>query len=308
MSASFSTLAFSSAVTIAAALSPQGLQAAQPSHQQIHIVDARQKAIDFDGPVQRIVTLQPSFTEAICALGACDRLVGVDRFSTWPEGVRNLPKVGSLRDPDIERILALKPDVVLVRPNHRLDEKLEKLGIKVLTLNAQTHGDVAQELEVLALLLGKQDEGRKIWQKTARGLAQHRQSMPQEWLGKRVYFELHSGMAAAGQRSFIGQTLQALGLENIAGADLPMYPKLSPEYVVRANPDVVITMADMLEPQPSERPGWGRLAAIQNQRLCRIPNANYDVMVRPGPRIDEAARQIVECLQKLSPPNQAPKR
>ena len=132
--------------------------------------------------------------------------------------------------------------------------------------------------------------------------------MPQEWLGKKVYFELHSGMAAAGQRSFIGQTLQALGLENIAGADLPMYPKLSPEYVVRANPDVVITMADMLDPQPSERPGWVRLAAVQHQRLCRIPNANYDVMVRPGPRIDEAARQIVECLQKLTPPKQTQKR
>ncbi len=303
MSASFSSLAFSSAVSIVAAAAHPGLQAAQPSGQQIHIVDARQKAVVFDGPAQRIVSLQPSFTEAICALGACDRLVGVDRFSTWPEAVKGLPKVGSLRDPDIERILALKPDVVLVRPNHRLDDKLEKLGIKVLTLNAQTHGDVAQELEVLSLLLGKQEEGKKIWQKTAQGLEKHRQAMPQAWLGKRVYFELHSGMAAAGQRSFIGQTLQALGLENIAGLDLPMYPKLSPEYVVRANPDVVITMAEMLEPQPADRPGWGRLSAVKDQRMCRIPNANYDVMVRPGPRIDEAARQIVECLQKLTPPS-----
>ncbi len=303
MSDYLASLAVSSAISVVAALSPVGGQAAVASSKTpLKVADARQKTVVFDAPVQRIVSLQPSFTEAICALGACDRLVGVDRFSSWPEQVAGLPKVGSLRDPDMEKILALKPDVVLVRPNHRLDEKLEKLGIKVLTLNAQTHGDVARELEVLSTLLGRPGEGTRLWRQTQQGLARYRQAMPREWLGKKVYFELHSGMAAAGELSFIGQTLQSLGLVNIAGADLPMYPKLSPEYVVRANPDVMITMADMLAPQPTERPGWGRLNALQSQRHCRIPNANYDVMVRPGPRIDEAARQIVQCLQKLPPP------
>ncbi len=268
----------------------------------IQIKDARQKSISFDKPVQRIVSLQPSFTEAICALNACDRLVGVDRYSSWPAQIGNVPKVGSLRDPDLEKILALKPDVVLVRPNHRLDEKLESLGIKVITLNAQTYSDVERELEVLAILLGKPGEGARLWQQTGRRLEQFRTNMPPEWIGKKVYFELHSGMAAAGELSFIGQTLQRLGLVNIASRDLPMYPKLSPEYVVRANPDVVITMADMVAPQPTERQGWSGINAVRHQRHCRIPSDNFDVMVRPGPRIDEAARQIVQCLQRLTPP------
>ena len=307
MSDYLSSLAISSALSVVAAVTPSGLQAAGSAGKPIQVMDARDKTTVFNAPVQRIMSLQPSFTEAICALGACDRLVGVDRFSSWPLSVADLPKVGSLRDPDIEKILSLKPDVVLVRPNHRLDEKLERLGIKVLTLNAQTHGDVARELDVLSALLGKPGEGAKLWAQTKRGLERYRQAMPREWLGKTVYFELHSGMAAAGKQSFIGQTLQSLGLVNIVGSELPMYPKLSPEYVMRANPDVLITMADMRDPQPTERPGWAALTALQNRRFCRIPNANYDVMVRPGPRIDEAARQIVECLQKLTPPGEAKK-
>ena len=80
-----------------------------------------------------------------------------------------------------------------------------------------------------------------------------------------------------------------------------MYPKLGPEYVVRANPDVIITMADMPVPPP-KRQGWSSIAALRNQRYCRIPNAEFDALVRPGPRIDEAARRIVQCLRQLPLP------
>ncbi|MFT3815330.1 MAG: helical backbone metal receptor [Acidovorax sp.] len=291
-------LALSSAISVAAAPAQAAPQAG------LQLVDARHKSIAFAQPVQRIVSLQPSFTEAICALGGCDALVGVDRFSVWPQQTAFIPKVGSLRDPDIERIVALRPDVVLSRPGHKVDDRLESLGVKVLTLNAQTYDDMAQELEMLAVLLGRPGAGTRLWQQTSERLAALRRQVPPQWQGKKVYFELHSGMAAAGEASFIGQTLHSLGLVNIAGRDLPMYPKLSPEYVVRANPDLIITMADMPVP-PSERQGWNRIAALRNNGYCRIPNADFDLLVRPGPRIDEAARQIVQCLQQLSQPDAA---
>lgn len=295
MSDYLKALALSSAISLAAApvqAAPQG---------SLQLVDARQRTVAFSQPARRIVSLQPSFTEAICALGGCEALVGVDRFSTWPQQAASLPKVGSLRDPDIERIVALKPDVVLARPGHKVDERLESLGIQVLTLNAQTYDDMARELEILAALLGRPGAGTLLWRQLQERLAVQRREMPREWQGKKVYFELHSGMAAAGEASFIGQTLHSLGLVNIAGRDLPMYPKLGPEYVVRANPDVIITMADMPVP-PTERQGWSGIAALRNQRNCRIPNAEFDALVRPGPRIDEAARRIVQCLRQLPPP------
>ncbi|MGE8321309.1 MAG: ABC transporter substrate-binding protein [Comamonas sp.] len=295
MSDYLKALALTSALSLATApaqAAPQGT---------LQLTDARQRNVEFARPARRIVSLQPSFTEAICALGGCEALVGVDRFSTWPPQAAALPKVGSLRDPDIERIVALRPDLVLARPNHKVDERLESLGIRVLTLNAQTHEDMARELEMLAALLGRPGAGARLWQQTQQRLDALRQEMPPQWRGRKVYFELHSGMAAAGEASFIGQTLRSLGLVNIAGRDLPMYPKLSPEYVVRANPDVIITMADMPVP-PADRQGWSRLAALREQRHCRIPNAEFDTLVRPGPRIDEAARRIVQCLRELPPP------
>lgn len=295
MSDYLKALALSSAISL---INPPVQAAPQGA---LQLVDARQKSIVFARPVQRIVSLQPSFTEAVCALGGCDALVGVDRFSSWPQQAAAIPKVGSLRDPDIERIVALRPDVVLARPNHKVDERLESLGIKVLTLNVQTYDDMARELETLAVLLGRPGAGARLWRQTRERLEAERRRMPPQWQGKKVYLELHSGMAAAGEASFIGQTLHSLGLVNIAGRELPMYPKLGPEYVVRANPDLIITMADLPVPL-TERQGWSRIAALREQRHCRIPNADFDVLVRPGPRIDEAARQIVQCLRQLPLP------
>jgi len=295
MSDYFKALALTSALSLAAASPPSAAQGA------LQLVDARHKTITLARPAQRIVSLQPSFTEAICALGGCDALVAVDRHSLWPQQAAALPKVGSLRDPDIERIVALRPDMVLSRPGHKVGERLESLGIQVLTLNAQTYEDMAQEMETLATLIGRPGTGTRLWRQTREKLAALRQQVPPQWRGKKVYFELHSGMAAAGEASFIGQTLHGLGLVNIAGRDLPMYPRLNPEYVVRANPDLVITMTDMPVPPP-ERQGWNRIAALRGNGYCRIPNAEFDLLVRPGPRIDEAARQIVQCLQQLPPP------
>lgn len=113
MSDYLKALALSSALSLASAPT----QAAPP--QGIRLVDARHKAIALPRPARRIVSLQPSFTEAICALGGCHALVGVDRYLSWPVLATTLPQVGSIRDPDIEHIIAHKPDVVLARPPHR---------------------------------------------------------------------------------------------------------------------------------------------------------------------------------------------
>src|SRR6478735_10895553 len=85
-------------------------------------------------PPQRIVSLLPSLTESVCAIGACARLVGTDRFSNWPASVAALPKLGGFDDVRIEAVVALKPDVVLVPPSARVIDRLEQLGLKVIVL------------------------------------------------------------------------------------------------------------------------------------------------------------------------------
>jgi iron complex transport system substrate-binding protein len=93
-------------------------------------------------PPQRIVSLLPSLTEIVCELGACERLVGVDRYSNHPAWVKSLPNLGGLDDINVEAVLALRPDVVLVAPSSRVSDRLQALGLKVVTLEATSSADV----------------------------------------------------------------------------------------------------------------------------------------------------------------------
>ena len=102
--------------------------------QPIELIDDRGVTVKFQQPPQRIVSLLPSLTETVCALGKCDRLVGVDRYSNYPASVRGLPQVGGGIDPIIEAVVALKPDVVLMAKSSRGAQRLEALGLKVVAL------------------------------------------------------------------------------------------------------------------------------------------------------------------------------
>lgn len=248
---------------------------------------------------QRIVSLVPGLTESVCALGACARLVGTDRYSNWPAEVVALPKLGGLDDAQIERIAALKPDLVLAAPSARAVPRLEALGLRVLVLHTRSHQDVRHNLLVLGRMLGDEAVAQAAWQRIEVQMAQAAAQVPAAQRGRSVYFEVESSPYAAGPQSFIGQTLQRLGLHNIVPASLGPFPKLSPEFVVRAQPDIVIAelrnLQDMLR-----RPGWAALRALQQRQVCAFPGADYEVLVRPGPRMGHAAAQLAECLAALS--------
>jgi len=114
---------------------------ASAAHAGITVQDDRGRQIEMPAPPQRIVSLLPSLTESVCALRACARLVGVDRFSNWPHSVRKLPQLGGLEDTQIERLVALKPDVVLVAESSRAIDRLEALGLRVVVLQPKNLQD-----------------------------------------------------------------------------------------------------------------------------------------------------------------------
>lgn len=263
----------------------------------ITITDDRGQPLRFDAPPQRIVSLLPSLTESLCALGACDRLVGVDRFSNWPASVAALPRLGGLEDPQIERIVALRPDVVLASRSQRVAERLQALGLKLVLLESQTHADVQRSLLLLATLLGQPARGVAVWQRIQQDIAQARQRVPPALQGASVYFEIASAPYAAGRASFLGESLAALGLQNIVPAEMGPFPRLNPEFVLRAQPRVV--MAHRREAATmAGRPGWAALAALQHG-LCAFDSAPYDMLVRAGPRLGEAALRMADCLHAL---------
>jgi iron complex transport system substrate-binding protein len=270
------------------------------SHAQavtVTVTDDRGIAVSFDKPPQRIVSALPSLTESVCALNACDKLVGVDRYSNWPTQVKTLPQVGGGLDLNIEAIVRLKPDVVLLATSSRAGQRLQSLGLKVLMLEPQSHADVKRSLLLLSQMLGS-NEGLIAWETIERGMQEAARSVPASFKNQRVYFEVDRTPYAAGEVSFIGQTLQRLGLRNMVPKSLGAFPKINPEFVVQQQPDVIMLSERHAQELP-QRPGWKQLAALQNKRVCEFTREEGDVIVRSGPRMAEGARVIAQCLIKL---------
>lgn len=277
------------------------LLACGASQAAITVVDDRGQRVTLARPAQRVVSLLPSLTESVCALQACDRLVGVDRFSNWPASVQALPRLGGLEDTQVERIVTLKPDLVLAAVSSRAVDRLQSLGITVLALEAKTLADSHRVLEVVAQALGRPGAGDALWAGIGQRLDGAAARVPAALRGQRVYFEVSTAPYAAGEASFVGELLARLGLGNIVPASMGPFPKLNPEFVVRAQPGLVMVAERYLAEMP-RRPGWSALTALRDGRSCGFPEARYEVLVRPGPRLAEAAELIADCLAQLPAP------
>jgi iron complex transport system substrate-binding protein len=268
----------------------------------VQITDARGAQVQLAKPPQRIVSLLPSLTESLCALGGCERLVGVDRYSNWPAHVKTLPVVGGGLDPNIESIVALKPDLVLVSMASRAIVRMEALGLKVVALEPRTHEEartVLQKLGVLLALPPAQGADR-VWAGIEADLNKAAASVPEVMRGQRVYFEASRGPYAAGERSFIGQTLTRLHLRNVVDAGQGPFPRLNPEYVVRLDPDILMAGERAWKTGVPEYPGWAQMRAVKQGAICAFTPEQSDILVRPGPRMAEGAQIIVQCLQRLA--------
>ena len=265
----------------------------------LDVVDDRGVSVHLPVTPQRIVSLLPSLTESVCALGACERLVGTDRYSNWPASVQALPKVGGGLDPNVEAVVALKPDVVVLAKASRVTERLERLGLKVLVFEPKNQADMRRVLGKLGQLLAV-DDAEKVWRAIDASVSAAAQSLPAHVRGTRVYYEVNNGPYAAGEASFMGETLARLGAKNIIPAALGPFPKINPEFVVRADPDLIMT-SERSAQDMEQRPGWQGIRAVRQGRICRFKPEESDVLVRPGPRMGEAARIMAACLADKAP-------
>jgi iron complex transport system substrate-binding protein len=267
----------------------------------INITDDRGVVVSFAKSPQRIVSMLPSLTESVCALGQCGRLVGVDRYSNWPKNLSKLPQLGGGLDPNIEAIVALKPDVVLVASSTRAIAQLESLGFKVVALEPKVHADMQRVLTTLGQILDiPADQGAKrVWGEIDVAMTAAEKSIPSKAKGVNVYFEVNAAPYAAGQESFIGETLTRLGAKNIIPKGLGPFPKINPEFVVRASPDVIMVSQQGVAAM-DKRPGWAAMRAIREKHVCSFNSEEDDMLVRAGPRMAQAAQLMANCLRDKS--------
>ncbi|MGQ9724384.1 MAG: ABC transporter substrate-binding protein, partial [Tepidimonas sp.] len=242
---------------------------------EVVVIDDRGVEVRLSQPPKRIVTLLPSLAESVCALGACERVVGVDRYTNWPAALDGVPRVGGGLDPHIERIVVLRPDIVLMATSSRAAERLQALGVPVAAFEPKTHADVQRVLLRLGHLLGVQGAER-VWRDIADAIEESARVLPMALRGVRVYVEVGPGPYAAGASSFIGETLVRLGARNVVPAALGPFPKLNPEWVVRADPDLIVVSARSSDAL-AQRPGWAAMRAVRGGHVCALPPLAADV-------------------------------
>jgi iron complex transport system substrate-binding protein len=265
----------------------------------VELIDDRGRTISLQSPPQRLISLLPSLTESICALGKCSQLVGVDRFSNWPLSIQNLPKLGGISDSNLEAIAQLKPDLVMVEKSSPIISRLENLRIPVMAFDVKTMADEERTLKKLDLALGSKESGR-VWNQIQAEIMRANKQLDGSQKNMRVYFEVNAAPYAAGRSSFIGELLTRLELSNIIPESLGPFPKINPEFVVQAKPQIIM-LSDTSVADIKKRPGWSDIPAITQNRICAFKKDQSDIISRPGPRMGEAALILSQCIaEKVS--------
>uniref|UniRef100_UPI000481B308 stalk domain-containing protein n=1 Tax=Desulfovirgula thermocuniculi TaxID=348842 RepID=UPI000481B308 len=269
------------------------------SPKRITIKDSMGRTVRVPSPPQRIVSVNSDVTELICAFGEEKRIVGVSDTADFPPLVKEKAKVGAAFTPNVEKILALRPDVVFGYGNFLKPEiiaQIERAGIPVVLLDCYKLSTMSQDIRTLGTILGRQKEAEAYiayFEKYQKLFAERTKEIP---LNKRplVYLEGYTDYSGTGPGSGGAEMLECVGARSIcAGLRIP-YPKVNAEWVVAQNPQVVIKACGSSIPsgygESSEamakkraeimrRPGWDKIAAVKQEKVFMLSSEIYT-----GPR------------------------
>ncbi|HET7482848.1 MAG TPA: ABC transporter substrate-binding protein [Actinomycetota bacterium] len=250
-----------------------------------------------------IVSLSPTATEILFAIGAGDEVVAVDDQSNYPKSAPTTDLSGV--EPNLEAIAGYEPDLLVASndPKH-LFKDLKSLKIPALLQPAATTiDDTYAQIEQLGIATGHQDEATQLVTDMKDDIATIVASVPEKAKSATYYHELDNTYFTVTSDTFIGQVYEMLGLRNIADAapgSSSGYPQLSAEYIIDANPDLIF-LADTVcchqsEESVAKRPGWDQIAAVRNGGVVEL---NDDVASRWGPRIVDLLRIVARRLESV---------
>lgn len=265
----------------------------------VAVTDDRGVIVRLQRPAQRIVTLTPHLTELVFAAGAGARLAGVARFSNHPAEARSLPVVSDALHTDIERLLVLKPDLVLAWRSGTPQEtvaRIERAGLPVFVSDAARLEEVGRSIEALAALAGTSDAGAAARMAFARGLGELRARRP-AGPPVRVFYEIWpSPLMTVNERHVISEIIDLCGGVNVFGSLRPLTPEVSREALLAARPEVALG-GSSAETADAYAARWAGLPPP----LSAMP-AYYiapDLIQRPTPRLLDGARLVCAHLDAV---------
>ncbi len=260
------------------------------------------KSIEQNIP-QRIISLSPSQTEILCAIGAFNQLVARSQFCDFPPQVLELPVAGGFdgKTISLETLLLYEPDLVLLSKGMHdfLLEPLKSRGIKTFVSQADSVNSILNEINKIADLTGRKEQGKILSSQIKEGLLQVMQRTSEKGAEPiSVYWDVYdSPYMSIGNQSFINELITIAGGTNIFSTINQPYPIVSEEAIIQSNPQVIIVAKTAVNNISSieSRLGWKNISAVKNKRVYAL---DQDLISRPGPRIVQAAEQISDVLYK----------
>ncbi len=267
----------------------------------ITLTDDRGKAVSLPAPAQRIVALAPSITELVFAAGGGERLVGVARYSDYPEAARRITQIGDASRVDLERLLSLRPDLVIgwQSGNHAADlERIERLGFKVYIAEPATLAAIPRLLRDLGALAGTDAIARRAAEEFERGVDALRARYA-ERTKLRVFYEIwHAPLMTVNGRHIISDVIRLCGGTNVFAAAASLTPLVSIESVIAAQPQVVIGGSSATTPGEFVAQ-WQRYEKIARLRNMPVMFVDPDFIQRQTPRILQGAETICRRLEEV---------
>ena len=265
------------------------------------VVDELGRKVEVPGYPERIVALAPSLTECVFALGQGDRVVGVTRFSDHPPQAQSLPRVGSYVNLDLERIIALQPDLCLATKDGnpiRVIRQLEGLGVSVYALDPRDLEAVMQTLTKLGWMLQCEQEASEVVAGMEKDIEAVKERAQAVGTRPRVFFQIGiSPIVSVGSNTFVHELITLAGGVNLA-AGVKDYPRYSLEEVLVQDPDIIVinsmTKDDALLQETMAM--WKQYPQIRAVKHSRVFTVNSDVFNRASPRLVDGLRILADLL------------
>lgn len=278
--------------------------AVQPTAAPMIFQDGLGRSVSFTPPAQRIISLAPSNTEILFALGAGSQVIGRDEFSDYPEAATSLPVVGgSMGKYNLEEIVRLQPDLVLAAAINTPEQvkALEDLGLTVYYLaNPNDLDELNANLQLIGRFTGREKEAGQLVASLQQRVAAVEKTLENVSARPKVFYELDATDPAkpwtAGPGTFITTLIDMAGGESI-GAGLPsQWAQISQEELLLQNPDIILlgdAAYGVTPEQVASRPGWETLKAVKNQQVYPFDD---DLVSRPGPRLVDGLVALAKII------------
>jgi len=270
----------------------------------LEVADQAGRTVRVEKLPEKIISLAPSNTEILYALGLEDKLVGVTEYCNYPEAARQKPKIGGYSTVDIEKVVEIAPDLILATNIHR-DEvmpRLERLGLTVFTLDPKTVDEVLEIINLVGKITGKEEEASHLtgeMESRIKAITEKTSALSEEQKPRVLYILWHDPLMTVGPETRIHELIQKAGGINIAQKLADVYPKISLEAVILANPQVIIAGGghgsgqDIPVQFALTEP---RLAEVEARLNNRIYEIDSDLTSRPGPRIVDGLERLAKFL------------